>query len=243
VRILVVADVHANLTALQAVLRDAEAGGAIDAVWSLGDAVGYGAEPGEVLALLRTYELRAIAGNHDLAAAGLVSLDDFNPFAAQAARWTGLELSDDDKAWIESLPKVLVEAGFTLAHGTLKDPVWEYLMDAEQAAEHLALQTTPYGLVGHTHVPIVYQEDAPRAAREDPPEDGSLELTPRRFVANVGSVGQPRDGDSRAAYGLLDTSERRLSFCRVEYDIEAAQAQIVEAGLPRYLAERLKHGR
>ena len=242
-RVVVVADVHANLGALQAVVRAAEAGGAIDGVWCLGDTVGYGAEPGACIALLRSYPLRAIAGNHDLAAVGVVSTDTFNPFAAEAARWTSLELSDFDKAWIQALPRTLVEGDFTLAHGTLRDPVWEYLMDSEQAAEHLAVQTTPYGLVGHTHVPMVFLEDTARDAHEDPPEDGTLQLGPRRFVCNVGSVGQPRDGDSRAAYGLLDTSERTLAFCRAEYDIEATQAKIVEAGLPFYLAERLSHGR
>jgi diadenosine tetraphosphatase ApaH/serine/threonine PP2A family protein phosphatase len=154
-----------------------------------------------------------------------------------------LELSGGDKAWIDALPRTLVEGEFTLAHGTLKDPVWEYLMDAEQATEHLAVQTTPYGLVGHTHVPLVFMDGGASDAREDPPEDGIVELGPRRFVANLGSVGQPRDGDPRAAYGLLDTTERRLAFRRVEYDIEATQAKIVEAGLPFYLAERLSHGR
>jgi diadenosine tetraphosphatase ApaH/serine/threonine PP2A family protein phosphatase len=243
VRIVVVADVHANLLALQAVLKDAEAGGAIDGVWSLGDMVGYGPEPRQCIELLKSHPLRAIAGNHDLAATGAVTTDDFNPFAAEAARWTSLELSGGDKAWIDALPRTLVEGEFTLAHGTLKDPVWEYLMDSEQAAEHLAVQTTPYGLVGHTHVPMVFLEDTPRDAHEDPPENATLALGPRRFVCNVGSVGQPRDGDSRAAYGLLDTAERTLAFCRAQYDIESTQAKIVEAGLPFYLAERLSHGR
>jgi diadenosine tetraphosphatase ApaH/serine/threonine PP2A family protein phosphatase len=205
VRVVIVADVHSNLPALRAVFADAEAGGAIGGVWCLGDTVGYGAEPGACIALLKGYSLRAIAGNHDLAAVGVVSTDTFNPYAADAARWTAQELSSEDKAWIESLPRTLIEGEFTLAHGTLNDPVWEYLMDSEQAAEHLAAQTTPYGLVGHTHVPIVFMEDEPREAREHPPEDGTLALGPRRFVCNVGSVGQPRDGDPRAAYGLLDT--------------------------------------
>jgi diadenosine tetraphosphatase ApaH/serine/threonine PP2A family protein phosphatase len=240
---LVLADVHANLPALQAVLKDAQPFGAFDQVWCLGDAVGYGAEPRETLELLRSFDLRAVAGNHDLAATGAVSLADFNPFAAEAAHWTALQLTAEDKAWIDALPRTLIEGDFTLVHGTLKDPVWEYLMDAEQAAEHLAVQTTPYGLVGHTHVPMVYLEDEPRVAREDQPEDGSLELGPRRCVVNVGSAGQPRDGDPRAAYGLLDSDAHRLSFRRVEYDIAITQARIVEAGLPVYLAERLKRGR
>jgi diadenosine tetraphosphatase ApaH/serine/threonine PP2A family protein phosphatase len=243
VRIVVVADVHSNLLALQAVLADAAAGGAIDAVWSLGDMVGYGPEPAQCLALLRSYPLLAIAGNHDLAATGAVTTEDFNTFAAEAVHWTALELSGADKAWIDALPRTLVDGEFTLAHGTLKDPVWEYLMDSEQAAEHLAVQTTSYGLVGHTHIPIVFMEDEPSEAWEDRNEDHELDLGPRRFVANVGSVGQPRDGDRRAAYGLLDTSLRRLAFRRVEYDIEAVQRRIVDAGLPFYLAERLSHGR
>jgi diadenosine tetraphosphatase ApaH/serine/threonine PP2A family protein phosphatase len=243
VRIVVVADVHANLLALQAVIADAKAGGAIDAIWSLGDMVGYGPEPRQCIELLRSFPLRAISGNHDLAATGAVTTEDFNPFAAEASHWTSLELSGGEKAWIDALPHTLVEGEFTLAHGTLKDPVWEYLMDTEAAAEHLAVQTTPYGLVGHTHVPLVFAEDEPSEAQEDPPEAGVQVLGPRRFVANVGSVGQPRDGDPRAAYGLVDTTERRLSFRRVEYDVEATQKRIIEAGLPFYLAERLKHGR
>lgn len=205
--------------------------------------VGYGPEPRQVIELLRSHPLKAISGNHDLAATGAVTTEDFNTFAAEAAHWTSLELSGRDKAWIDALPRTLIEGEFTLAHGTLRDPVWEYLMDTEQAAEHLAVQTTPYGLVGHTHVPLVFMEDEPSEAQEDAPEDGALMLGPRRFVANLGSVGQPRDGDPRAAYGLLDTTERRLAFRRVEYDIEATQAKIVEAGLPFYLAERLSHGR
>ena len=242
-RILVVADVHANLAALLAVIDDASRDRAIDTVWCLGDIVGYGAQPRECIQLLQTYSYQAIAGNHDLAAATGEGVEAFNPFAAEAARWTALELSEDDRAWLLALPRSQIEGEFTLAHGTLRDPVWEYLMDSEQAAVHLSLQSTPYGLVGHTHVPIVFLEDEPSEAREDPPVAGVQELGQRRFVANVGSVGQPRDGDPRAAYGLVDTEERRLEFRRVEYDIAGTQAKILAAGLPLYLAERLAYGR
>ncbi len=158
-RALVVADVHANLDALEAVLRDAEAEGAIDAIWCLGDTVGYGAEPDACIARLRSYPCEAIAGNHDLAAIGAIDTLDFNPHAAAAAHWTGEHLSPESRQWLRDLPQVLVVGDeFTLAHGSLSDPVWEYLVYPEAAVEHLQRQTTPYGFVGHSHLPLVFRE-------------------------------------------------------------------------------------
>jgi diadenosine tetraphosphatase ApaH/serine/threonine PP2A family protein phosphatase len=241
VRILIVADVHANLDAFEAVLRQAADGGAIDAVWSLGDLVGYGSEPGGCIARLREFEHVAVAGNHDLAAAGEIGLAEFNTYAADAARWTAAQLDDDEKAWIRSLPRIVVEGEMTLVHGSLRDPVWEYLLSESEAEAHLQLQKTPYGLVGHTHFPaVIYEGDAAMRRILDGRE---VALEGERFVANPGSVGQPRDSDARAAYAVLDTEARRFVFHRVAYDIAAAQAKIVAAGLPAYLAERLARGR
>jgi len=240
-RAIVIADVHANLAAFQAVLRDAQVEGAIDALWCLGDLVGYGAEPEACIDLLRGYPNVAIAGNHDLAAAGAITTADFNPRAATAALWTGEHLSAESAAWLRSLPHVVVaERAFTLTHGSLVDPVWHYLVDPPDAAEHLRLQTTPYGFVGHSHLPLIFLDGD---ARKVPSPDQTLALDGTRFVANPGSAGQPRDGDPRAAYAIVDTDAARLTLRRVEYDIASTQRKILAAGLPVSLAERLALGR
>jgi diadenosine tetraphosphatase ApaH/serine/threonine PP2A family protein phosphatase len=242
-RIAIVADVHANLEAFQAVLAHASAGGAIDEVWSLGDIVGYGPDPTACIALLHTYPHIAIAGNHDYAATGVIGTEDFNPFAAEAARWTASQLTLEDQLWLSNLSAVHIEGEFTLAHGSLNDPVWDYLISPNAARGHLEHQTTPYGLVGHSHLPHVYTEGQ-TGLREAGAGDGEdVTLGQRRFVANPGSVGQPRDGDPRAAYCLLDTDARRLSFHRVAYEIDVTEAKIRAVGLPDYLAQRLEEGR
>ena len=240
-RALLVADIHANLDALDAVLREAEAAGGIDAVWCLGDTVGYGAEPEACIARLRGYPLEAIAGNHDLAATGAISTIDFNPHAAFAARWTAEQLGDESKAWLASLPQILVTAEeFTLTHGSLVDPVWEYLVFAEAAEDHLQRQTTPYGFVGHSHLPLVFMQGD---AGTRPEAGATLDLDGGRFVANPGSVGQPRNGDPRAAFAIVDTNARLVNFHRIGYDVASAQAKILAADLPEVLASRLAVGR
>src|SRR5690606_10210553 len=225
----------------QAVLQDAETEGHLDAIWCLGDIVGYGADPEACIELLRSHPSEVIAGNHDLAAIGAISTKDFNPFAAAAARWTAEQLSEDSRRWIEALPNVrVVELEFTLTHGSLHDPVWEYLVSSDAAAAHLHRQSTPYGFVGHSHLPLVFFEgDAKRNLHT---HATVLPLESVRFVANPGSVGQPRDGDPRAAYALVDTEARRVTFRRVEYDVATAQRKIREAGLPEMLASRLALG-
>ena len=242
-RILVVADVHSNLAALRAVIADADSGGAIDRIWCLGDTVGYGPEPNECVEVLRLYPLRATAGNHDLAAAGLLSTEDFNLYAAEAVGWTSTQLNDEARAWLSSLPNTLIDGDFTLVHGALTDPIWDYLITQRDAERHLNLQKTPYGLVGHSHLPLTFLRLG-RALRGTPLSDGDIiTLNGITFVANPGSVGQPRDGDPRAAYAIVDTDASYISFHRVIYDIEATQKKIVAAGLPEYLAERLEKGR
>lgn len=240
-RAVVIADIHANLDAFEAVLRDAEAGGSIDALWCLGDTVGYGAEPDACIDLLRSYPHEAIAGNHDLAAIGAISTRDFNPHAAAAAHWTSKALSPEHRDWIAGLPTVVVaQEAFTLTHGSLYDPVWEYLIYPEAAADHLQRQTTPYGFVGHSHLPLVFVEGV--ATRSLLTHEAILDLDGTRFVANPGSTGQPRDGDPRAAYALVDTDAAHVTFRRVEYDIASAQRKIRGAGLPEVLAARLERG-
>jgi predicted phosphodiesterase len=243
-RVVVVADVHANLSALEAVLDAASRHGAVDAIWSLGDVVGYGPEPSACIELLRSRTHVAIAGNHDLAAAGEIDTAEFNRMAAAAIEWTAAQLSDDEKQWLRSLPRVAVEGEFTLVHGSLADPVWEYLVDPTAAEAHFALQQTAYALVGHSHLPLAFQargvaSDAGRTLRDG----DSLSLEVGRFVANPGSAGQPRDGDPRSHYAVIDTGARRLTLHRVAYDSARTQSRMHAAGLPLYLADRLSAGR
>jgi len=253
-RILIVSDIHANLAALDSVLRDAEAGGVIDAVWCLGDTVGYGPQPGECIERLTAVGAVWVAGNHERAATGAMSTEYFNPDAAQAALWTRSRLTPDEQRLLDALPEVITESGFTLVHGTLRDPVWEYLYTEEIALAHLDLQETAFGLVGHTHVPLSAYLPAGQAGhRPDRPQRcelhrlraGEAVRLPERgkIVLNPGSVGQPRDGDPRAAYAVYDTEAGELRFQRADYGIQATQKLMEEAGLPRRLIERLSVGR
>ncbi len=243
-RIAVVADVHSNLPAFETVLAHAAEEAPFDAIWSLGDLVGYGPEPGACIALLRRYPHVAVAGNHDRAAAGLMTTDEFNPVAAAAAQWTATVLTGAERAYLRGLPEVAVEGEFTLVHGSLRDPVWEYLLSPDAAAAHFALQATPYSFVGHSHLQFTFEERAGR-----PPEGlarldlMTVDLDATRLIANPGGLGQPRDGDPRTAYILLDTESRSLTFHRIEYDIGRTQERMREAGLPVSLIERLSRGR
>jgi diadenosine tetraphosphatase ApaH/serine/threonine PP2A family protein phosphatase len=242
--ILVVADIHSNLAAFEAVIADAEArGGGIDAVWCLGDVVGYGPEPGACIDLLRSYRNLCVAGNHDLGVIGMVPLDDFKLAASAAARWTTDQLNDSQKSWLRALPRTATEGDFTLVHGSLDDPVWEYLKSSLRAHAHLQKQTTPYGFVGHSHICFAFYEEGGRNEAVRGGDGVELPLAGRRVVANGGSVGQPRDGDPRAAYALVDAAMTKISFYRVAYDIKATQEKMRAAHLPFELIERLSAGR
>jgi len=242
-RIAIVSDVHANLEGLTAVLRHAESDGALDGVWCLGDLVGYGPDPSAVIAELRGRTLTAICGNHDRAAADLMDVDEFNPAAASAALWTRERLTAAERGFLAHLPQTVVAGEFTLAHGSLRDPVWEYLLSPEQAAAHFALQTTPYGLVGHSHFTFWAEEAPGRGPAFRRAEDGTaLELRGRRLILNPGSCGQPRDGDPRASYILYDGADATVTWHRAEYDIAATQAKMRKAGLHPWLIERLALG-
>jgi predicted phosphodiesterase len=243
-RVALVSDVHANLAAFQAVLAHAAAGGRVDALWCLGDTVGYGPYPNECLAQLRRYEHRAVAGNHDLAACGRMGTEEFNEAAAEAARWTSEQLESGQRAYLGALPLVACEGDFTLVHGSLRWPEWEYLLSGEQAQAHFELQRTPYSLVGHSHLPFVCEERPSASPVLRPAEDGErVELGETRLILNPGGAGQPRDGDPRAPYALYDDDARTVTFHRIEYDIPATQQAMEAAGLPSWLSERLAYGR
>jgi diadenosine tetraphosphatase ApaH/serine/threonine PP2A family protein phosphatase len=169
---------------------------------------------------------------------------DFNAYAAAAAHWTAKTLGKDQQAYLNSLPETLVEGQFTLVHGSLRDPVWEYVLSGEAAGHHFALQATPYSFIGHSHLQLLFAEGGDGRTRGTLMGDGdAVGLGAQRMVANPGGLGQPRDGDPRSAYALLDTDDLRLSFQRVEYDIGRTQKKMLAAGLPEYLIERLSRGR
>jgi predicted phosphodiesterase len=240
-RTAIVSDIHSNLAALRAVLDHA---GAIDAVWCLGDTVGYGPQPNECIALLREHPGWAVVGNHDLAATGGMGVEEFNDAAAAAARWTAGELSDDSLTYLKELPPVVIEGDFTMVHGSLRWPEWEYLLSTEQAQAQFELQSTPYSLVGHSHLPFVFREQPDMPPALATAADGArVELTSERLIINPGSVGQPRDSDPRAGYAVYDSSAGTVTHHRVEYDIAATQQAMEAAGLSRWLIERLSYGR
>lgn len=243
-RCLVVADVHSNLEALQAVIADAEAAGGFERVLCLGDIVGYGPDPGACLALLRSYPHAAVAGNHDLAAIGDLSVETFNPAARTAALWTRQRLTSDEQHYLRSNPLRHEEAEATLVHGTPREPVWEYflpwLMPPPVTGECFRLFEPPLCLLGHSHLPFACDE----SGNVTPLRPGdTVGLEGERLIINPGSVGQPRDGDPRAAYALYDTDARTLTHHRVAYDIERTQMKMAAAGLPDSLAARLSFGR
>ncbi len=242
-RALIVSDVHSNLEALSSVIEDAKSQGGFDEIWSLGDLVGYGPDPSACIALLRLYDLRAVAGNHDLAAYGRLSLESFNDYAAAAARWTADQISAEEAEWMESLPLRIEVEGFTLVHGSPRDPVWEYVVSVPVAAVSFQHFTTPRCLVGHSHVPFlcVTGEDGPKFLEF--PLDSRVPLENERIIVNPGGVGQPRDGDPRASYAVYDSGDSTVAHFRAEYDIKTTQDKMAEVGLPKYLADRLSQGR
>lgn len=240
-RIAVISDIHGNLHALESVLSALE-GEAPDAVWCLGDLVGYGPRPNECTR--RTQERAAVClvGNHDLGVLGRLDLADFAGDAADAAIWTASVLEPEPRAFLESLgPQAAVE-GAQLFHASARDPVWEYVLSEEAAAASLHATDAPVVLVGHSHVPLALLEQAGSAVGGYAPGGAEVDLAAGRWLLNPGSVGQPRDGDPRAAWLLLDTDRGSASFRRVAYDIASTQAEIREAGLPEALAARLASG-
>lgn len=298
-RVAIIADIHANLTAFRAVVADFAVAGGIDEVWNLGDTVGYGPDPNDCIELLTQFRQTSVAGNHDHAAIGRISTDEFNPAAAEAAAWTASALGPNAREFILGLPSRAVKdetgqpidpvlaaiaddtedtdgpateladpvsasrrlassalldrlvRGYTLVHGSPRHPIWEYVVRAWQAAECFPSFSTRICFVGHSHVPLVFAESATGARYVAPDYAEPLAFAsqvavvdrglPRRII-NPGSVGQPRGGNPRASYIVLDTDAGRLSFREVAYDVGAVQARMRELGLPRVLWERLAHG-
>ena len=241
-RIAVISDIHGNWHAFDAVLADV-AQEAVDEVWCLGDLVGYGPQPNRCVEEARVRSSVCLIGNHDLAALGKVGTEEFSHDAAASARWTAEELADDARAYLQTLEPKGERQGVELFHGSPRDPVWEYILSEPAVRDALALTTSELVLVGHTHIPIALLLSNGDTLAGGLARGGSdIELTEGRWLLNPGSVGQPRDGDPRAAYLLLDFDTRHAHFRRVPYDIEATQTEIRENGLPDALATRLADG-
>jgi diadenosine tetraphosphatase ApaH/serine/threonine PP2A family protein phosphatase len=242
-RIAVLSDIHCNLVALDAVLDDA---GPVDAVWHLGDVVGYGPDPDGVVERLIEIEAIGVRGNHDAAALGGPEIEWFNPEARRAAEWTAEVIEPATAAWLAALPERRAVGDVSLVHGSPRDPLREYVTTLEVARAAFADVDTAHALHGHTHVPIGYVLEATRIGVQEVHDGATLDLADRRAFLNPGSVGQPRDGDPRASYLILDLDPDRgrgtVSWHRVEYDIDRVADAIRAEGLPGRLADRLAVG-
>ena len=238
---LVISDIHANLSALDAVLNDA---GEFEAVWCLGDVVGYGPDPNECIERIRNLpQLTCLLGNHDAAMIDRVDIDSFNLEARIAVEWTKSVLTPPSWEFIRALRPMMTVNGQTLVHGSPRYPVWEYLLDTQNVAENFDFFETPYCFVGHTHLPVVYSLDN---EHQMPgyliPEDRQVVQLEQRAIVNPGSVGQPRDRNPLASYALFDTDAHTLEFRRVAYPIEAVQTRMQEVRLPQRHIDRLSVG-
>jgi diadenosine tetraphosphatase ApaH/serine/threonine PP2A family protein phosphatase len=247
-KIAVVSDIHANLAALQAVLADIDAVAPDAAIWHTGDIVGYNAEPNEVIALLRERSAAGVMGNHDAAVLGELDVSWFNPEAAAAVKWTATHLTPENATWLHALPKISEMGAATLVHASLLKPLEEYVIDAESARENLFALSTPVLFHGHTHVPAYWALRGGQSSVID--IDGRAQPLLSPSLINVGSVGQPRDGDVRASWVLWDRSDDgsaigalgTVQWRRVAYDVARTQSLVRAAGLPEFLAERLGEG-
>ncbi len=238
-RIAVLSDIHGNLPALEAVL---DALAPYDAVWQLGDVVGYGPQPNEVVARLEREGALGVCGNHEAAALGRIDTAWFNEDARIAIEWTASRLEASSGVWLAALPERRREGDFSLVHGSPRDPIWEYLASVPVARASFAALATPHAIVGHTHDPRIFREDDGLVETLGPSDRSELHLDRRRTLLNPGSVGQPRDGDPRAAGILFDSETGIVTWRRVAYPIERTQGLMRQAGLPRRLIERLDYG-
>jgi diadenosine tetraphosphatase ApaH/serine/threonine PP2A family protein phosphatase len=245
-RAAVLSDIHANRQALEAVLAAVEEA-EVDQVWCLGDLVGYGADPDACVALARERCSLCLVGNHDLALLGALDVSTFSEAAAAAVAWSREQVSEGTIEFLATLEPAASQNGVGLAHASPRDPVWEYVLSTDQAEAGLDAQEERVGLIGHSHIALYFMR-APGSRRgyaqgAQAGDGNEIEIAEGEWLLNPGSVGQPRDGDSRAAWLELDTESWRVRYHRVPYDIEGAAAAIRAAGLPDVLAERLEVGR
>lgn len=240
----VISDIHANLHALDAVLGeidDAE----VDEIWCLGDVVGYGAYPDECVMALKDRCSVFLLGNHDLAALREIDIGTFSPSASASALWTRDQLGDDALAFLRGLEGTsALRDGIGMYHASPRDPIWEYVVDSDLAEDNLSIQKERIALIGHSHIALYFTriDEMSRVSSVLAPDGTELSLTGGKWLINPGSVGQPRDGDPKAAWAELNTETLRARFHRVEYPIERAAEAICDAGLPPHLGKRLYKG-
>jgi predicted phosphodiesterase len=241
-RILIISDIHANLTALETVISEA---GEFEAVWCLGDLVGYGPDPNECVALVRELpNLKCILGNHDAAALQKIDPNSFNPEARQSLLWTKNTLNSESVGFLNSLPEIIEIDEVTITHGSPRHPIWEYLLDINSATENFDCFSTMLCFVGHTHLPVIFSQNTNQHFVEmniPGRNNKSLALT-NRAILNPGSVGQPRDQDPRAAYAIFYPEINEWKFKRVSYDIPSVQNRMLKANLPERQILRLAAG-
>jgi predicted phosphodiesterase len=241
-KVAIISDIHGNRHAFEAVLKDID-GEAVAELWCLGDLVGYGADPDACVDLARDNTDVCLAGNHDLAVAGQIPLDEFSRGAAIAVRWTQEVIAPANRDFLAALKPAGVRADIGLYHASPRDEVWEYVLSALLAELCLDAATHRVNLIGHSHVALSFERAEGRPATgETRRADSFLDLRDGEWLLNPGSVGQPRDGDPRAAWLLLDTEGQTASYRRCDYDISAAAGAIRAARLPDSLAERLEYG-
>ena len=241
-RILIISDIHANLAAFESVLADAK--NDWDYVWCLGDVVGYGPDPNECVELLRTLPNLCLAGNHDWAALGRLDIRTFNADARKAVTWTQEALKPENTAFLDALPTTFVLGQYTLAHGSPREPVWEYILEAPTAALNFQHFETPYCLVGHTHTPVIFKQVSDHGDTDtiQPAYRQPRPLNGYRQIINPGSVGQPRDSNPDAAYAVLEVERMIWEHRRVPYPIPVTQERMRRADLPERLIARLERG-
>ena len=241
-RILVISDIHANLTALQAVLEKADT---FNAVWCLGDLVGYGPDPNESIELVRSLpNLVCLLGNHDAAALGLIDISSFNHDAQLSAFWTQRKLTKENHLFLNSLNEITNRDKVTLTHGSPRNPIWEYIMDSYSAAENFKHFNTPICMVGHSHLPVSFELNGTgkTTLKIHKPDTQFNASSKNKVILNPGSVGQPRDHDPRASYAIFDDISLEWSLHRAEYNISSVQDRIIQSGLPSRHAVRLAFG-
>jgi predicted phosphodiesterase len=240
-RVGVISDIHGNLHALQAVLAEF-AGERLDAIWCLGDLVGYGPRPNECTMTVSRSASICLVGNHDLGVLGRLDLDDFSHDAAAAALWSREVLSEEARTYLRQRKTSTKTRDCELFHASPRDPVWEYVLSEEAARAALRLTAAPLVLVGHSHVALAFALADGELTGALAPDGTEIDLSTGRWLLNPGSVGQPRDGDPRAAFVILDLDLRHAAFRRVAYPVERTQEEILERGLPDALAIRLSVG-
>ncbi len=240
-RVLVISDIHSNITALETVLQSA---GEVDATWCLGDLVGYGPDPNECVDRIRALpHLTCILGNHDAAVTSNKNIEKFNDEAEKSIHFTVERLSADNLKFLKRLREKYVNQAVTLTHGSPRNPIWEYLVEPFVAMMNFSYFNTPLAFIGHSHLPISFTMDASGEKIIRTIHEGNDTITLEgRAILNPGSVGQPRDRDPRASYGIYDPDQSTWQIFRVEYDIPAVQKRMLEAGLPERQAQRLADG-